>query len=66
MYSVAEIMEFAGIPIEEIAKDVKMDIEIANFIDENVNRALLYRINIRKICMEPDKINKLWYDDNWS
>jgi hypothetical protein len=62
MYSIADIMERAGIPIEEIAKDVRMDVEMANFMEENANRGLLYRLEIKRICMEPDKIDKLWFD----
>jgi len=61
MYSVAEVMEFAGIPTEEIAKDVRLDVEISNYMDENVDRGILYRIEIRKLCMEPDKLGRLWF-----
>lgn len=62
MYSVVDIMEMVGIPPEEIAKDVRMDIEISNYMNENINRAVLYRIDVRRICMEPDRLGRLWFD----
>lgn len=55
--TIPDIMEAAGISIEEIAEDIKKDTELEKFIEENAlaNRASLYRVRIRKICMKEVK-----------
>ncbi len=56
MISVPEIMELAGIPVDEIADSVHsdMEMEMCEYFQERFYfaRSNLYQVDIKRICME--------------